>query len=76
MNLVRFDAFRELEQMSTPPTTFFAAPRWQLEVDALSDRAPATATEATDKDYLLQTRFSVPPGIACQRSQRSSRIAC
>jgi HSP20 family protein len=55
MNLVRFDAFRELEEMSTRLNKFFGPSlRRQLEVDGFTDWAPATDVQETDKEYLLK----------------------
>lgn len=55
MNLVRFDPFRDLEEMSTRLNKFFgqSAAR-QPEVDGFADWAPAIDVQETDKEYLVK----------------------
>lgn len=58
MNLVRWDPFRELEEMSTRLNRFFglAAPRRTADEDGgfFADWTPAIDVEETDKEYLLK----------------------
>ena len=58
MNLVRFDPFRELEEMSSRLSRFFGQPatRRPGEEDGafFADWAPAIDLQETDKEYLLK----------------------
>jgi HSP20 family protein len=58
MNLVRWDPFKELEDMSTRLNRFFgpALPRRAGEEDGafFADWAPAIDVEETDKEYLIK----------------------
>jgi HSP20 family protein len=58
MNLVRFDPFRELEEMSSRLNRFFAQPasRRASEDDGafFADWAPAIDVQETDREYLLK----------------------
>jgi HSP20 family protein len=58
MNLVRWDPFRELEEMSTRLNRFFGQPlvRRTTEEDGalFGDWAPAIDVQETDKEYLLK----------------------
>jgi HSP20 family protein len=57
MNLVRFDPFRELEEMTTRLNRFLDAPaaRRATEEDGVfADWAPAIDVQETDKEYLLK----------------------
>ena len=55
MNLVRFDPFRELEEMSTRLNKFFSQSAGRpSEVDGFADWAPAIDVQETDKEYLVK----------------------
>jgi HSP20 family protein len=58
MNMVRWDPFRELEEMSTRLNRFFGQPvaRRAGEEDGafFADWAPAIDVEETDKEYLIK----------------------
>jgi len=56
MNLIRFDPFRELEDLSSRLNTYFSRPtRAQgAEVDGFSDWAPAIDVQETDAEYLIK----------------------
>jgi HSP20 family protein len=58
MNLMRWDPFRELEDMSTRLNRFFGkapAMRMGLDEETFADWAPALDVQETDKEYLVKT---------------------
>jgi HSP20 family protein len=56
MNLVRFDPFRELEQMSTRLSSLFGrAPGGrEMEFDGFAAWSPPVDVQETDKEYLIK----------------------
>lgn len=55
MNLVRFDPFRELEEMSTRLNAFFGRPAGVPAIaDGFATWTPAVDVEETDKEYLVK----------------------
>jgi len=55
MNLIRFDPFRELEEMSTRLNKFFSQSAGRpSEVDGFADWAPPIDVQETDKEYLVK----------------------
>jgi HSP20 family protein len=62
MNLVRFDPFRELEDLSSRLSTYFNRPgRTQAEVDGFSEWAPAMDVQETDGEYLIKADLPEVP---------------
>jgi HSP20 family protein len=58
MNIVRWDPFRELEDMSTRLGRFFNQPRLRRAIDDdgsfFADWAPAVDVQETDKEYIVK----------------------
>ena len=57
MNLVRFDPFRELEEMSSRLNRFFGPPLRRVGGDdgaVFADWAPAIDVQETEKEYLIK----------------------
>jgi HSP20 family protein len=55
MNLVRFDPFRELEEMSTRLNRLFGGPVDRVDAgDSFGAWAPPVDVEETDKEYLIK----------------------
>ena len=55
MNLVRFDPFRELEEMSSRLNTMFARPNGRRdEGESFAAWTPAMDVEETDREYLVK----------------------
>jgi HSP20 family protein len=65
MNLVRFDPFRELEDLSSRLSTYFNHPArpGTAELDSFSSWAPAIDVQETDAEYLVKADLpEVPKG--------------
>ena len=64
MNMVRFDPFRELEDLSSRLGTYFnRAGRPRAEIDGFSEWMPAVDVQETDAEYLIKADLpEVPKG--------------
>jgi HSP20 family protein len=63
MNLVRFDPFRELEDLSSRLNTYFSGPGREraAEVDGFSNWAPAIDVQETDAEFLIKADLPEVP---------------
>jgi HSP20 family protein len=63
MNLIRFDPFRELEDLSSRLSTYLNRPgsARPAEVDGFSEWAPAIDVQETDAEYLIKADLPEVP---------------
>jgi HSP20 family protein len=81
MNLVRFDPFRELEEMSSRLNSLFSRPMGRgSESDAFAVWTPAVDVEESDKEYLIKAdlpdvkredvKVFIEDGVLCVEGER------
>jgi HSP20 family protein len=61
MNLVRFDPFRELEDLSSRLGTYFGRTERRADVEGFSDWAPAVDVQETEGEYLIKADLPEVP---------------
>lgn len=61
MSLIRFDPFRDLEEMSTRLGSMLGRRTAQGEVDSFGDWAPAMDVQENDAEYLVKTDLPEVP---------------
>ena len=61
MNLVRFDPFRELEDLSSRLGTYFGRAERRPDVEGFSDWAPAVDVQETEGEYLIKADLPEVP---------------